>query len=199
MGERNWSLSVLADKSLLLWAVIGIIFPFKVGTEMHFAEISCESLHAGRLIFPQDRMWIIYPAFSTMLPALSLTCTHSLTHTNQTQAANLAWLSEQKQQNDPDLFVLWACSFGAGHHVGPCFQGNHWDAEHILCYPTLQDALGIFFFPPLRICWRHQSEIICRTWLALISIYKYVILPRSRGDYLNLGWNELQEIHGTAN
>lgn len=124
---------------------------------------------------------------------------HSLTHTNQTQAANLAWLSEQKQQNDPDLFVLWACSFGAGHHVGPCFQGNHWDAEHILCYPTLQDALGIFFFPPLRICWRHQSEIICRTWLALISIYKYVILPRSRGDYLNLGWNELQEIHGTAN
>lgn len=52
MEEKHWSLCVLADKSLLLWSVIWAIFPFKVGTEIHFAVISFETLHAGRQSFP---------------------------------------------------------------------------------------------------------------------------------------------------
>lgn len=146
MGERNWSLSVLADKSLLLWAVIGIIFPFKVGTEMHFAEISCESLHAGRLIFPQDRMWIIYPTFSTMLPALSLTCTHSLTPTKPRQQT---WPGFQNKSSKMTLIYL--CSEHA-----PLALGIMWVLVSKETTGMLSTSSAIlhcrtlwgFFFPP---------------------------------------------------
>lgn len=149
-------------------------------------------------------MWVISPPvnqdFSTSGPH-SANPLDSLTHEANRgifPAANPGWASEQKKPNSPDLFLHWACSSGPGHHGGPCSQGNNSDAEHSLSYHQPQEGFWIFLSPPLRISWRHQSDIICCTRLALISIYKYVILPTSGGDYQNLRWNELQEIRGTG-
>lgn len=137
----------------------------------------------GRLCFPTAQSYFTPP------PSRLHQTPWTPSHTRQTEAAaDLGCVSEQNQWN---CWFIPALSMLLQHWApcAPCFQGNHPDAEHILSCHGLQEALGIIggFFPPLwGFFWRHQSKIICCTWLTLISIYKYVIPPRSRGDDLNL-------------
>lgn len=183
MGEKNWSFSVVADKSSLLWSVIWAIFPFRVGTEIRFAEISFEPQCAGQAVLSHSAK-LFHPT-SIKAPSNPL---DSLTH-----QAN--WGSSRPGlcfRTKPMKLLIYSCSEHAPTALGTVWSLFPREPPWCWAHPLLSWAAGGFgdywgFFPPLwGFFWRHQSKIICCTWLTLISIYKYVIPPRSRGDDLNL-------------
>lgn len=148
MGEKNWSFSVVADKSSLLWSVIWAIFPFRVGTEIRFAEISFEPQCAGQAVLSHSTK-LFHPT-SIKAPSNPL---DSLTH-----QAN--WGSSRPGlcfRTKPMKLLIYSCSEHAPTALGTVWSLFPREPPWCWAHPLLSWAAGGFwgllgfFSSPLRI------------------------------------------------